>query len=75
MTPKQFDSLPKYARKEIERLRDQLPSKDERVFLRCLEITLQNCDGWSIGKKKVNNAEMYVKLARFFADHSIDVIR
>lgn len=75
MTDERFNRLPKYARDEIQRLRDQQPSKDERVFFRCLEIVLQNCSDWKIGKKPITDAEGYCHLARVFADNSIDVIR
>lgn len=45
----------------------------ERVYLRSLELVMTHCgNGWTIGDKEVNNAEMYCKLARSFADHAIN---
>lgn len=75
ITDEQFNRLPKYAQKEIQRLARQKPSKDERIFLHCLETVLKHCDNWRLNKKPINDAEGYVKLARIFADNAIDVIR
>ena len=47
------------------------PTKQERVFMQCLDMTLRNCDGWTIGKKKINDAEGYCKLAKIFADNAV----
>lgn len=75
LTDEKFNRLPKYAQREIERLAEQKPSKDERVFLHCLEVVLKHCNNWTVGKKPINDAEGYVKLARIFADNAIDVIK
>ena len=59
---------------EIDLLKEKIDERAERVYMRCLEIALKHCDGWSIGKKRIDSAEGYCKLAKIFADNSISVI-
>lgn len=47
----------------------------ERVYMDCLRLAVEQCDNWTIGKKKVNNTDMYCQLARHFADKAISQIK
>lgn len=49
-------------------------SRKERVYLKCLELSLKHCSGWTIGGEKINNAEGYCKIAKIFSDNSISKI-
>jgi len=59
---------------ELATLQKSRETKKERIFMRSLEIVLEHCDGWSVGKKKINDAKGYCKLAEIFADNAIDII-
>jgi hypothetical protein len=50
---------------------DLTNARRERVYLKALELALEHCDGWSINGKKIDNAEGYCTLAKFFADNLI----
>ena len=52
----------------------QQPTKYERIYMQCLDMALQHCNNWTIGKKKVNDADGYCQLAKVFADNSISKI-
>ncbi len=45
--------------------------RQERVYMQCLALALNHCDNWTIGKKKINDADGYCSLAKVFADNSI----
>lgn len=46
-------------------------AQKERVYMACLETVLRNCENWSFGGKKINDAAGYTNLAGIFAKHSI----
>lgn len=56
---------------ELKRLKMAVDEKKERVYMRCLEMTLKHCSGWRISGKAINNAEGYCRLAKIFADNAI----
>lgn len=72
------------ANKKIKRLEVELEDlakefsasakQNERVYLSCLEMAVKHCHGWKIGDEKVNNTQMYCKLAKSFADNSISIL-
>lgn len=67
----------KKAEKELEELRllrMAIDEKNERVYMKCLEMTLKHCGNWQIGKKQISNAEGYCRLAKIFADNAISEI-
>lgn len=39
--------------------------------MKSLELVLKHCNNWQFGKKPINDAEGYCRLAKIFADHSI----
>lgn len=43
----------------------------ERVYMQCLELVVRDSNSWSIGGKKVDNAESYCTLADIFAKNAI----
>ena len=58
--------------KYLELELSEKPTKEERVYMQCLNMTLEQCGStWKIGGKNVNSAEMYCKLAKAFADNAI----
>ena len=59
---------------ELAALRASRETKQERIFMRSLEMTLKHCDGWTIGKKEINSADGYCKLAKVFTDHAISIL-
>lgn len=59
---------------EVARLRADQETKDERIFMRSLEIALAHCENWKIGDKKMSDMAGYCKLARIMADNAIEVI-
>ena len=59
---------------EIDLLKAKIDERAERVYIRCLEMALKHCREWSIGGKRIDNAEGYCKLAKVFADESISVL-
>ena len=69
----------KYVEREVMDLRRQVrdlertavEKREERVYFRCLEIALQNCQGWSLGKKEIRDVEGYSTLAKIFAENAI----
>lgn len=54
---------------------NSLETRNERVYLACLKMALEHCNGWAFGDEKINNAEGYCKLAAIFAKHSISKIK
>jgi hypothetical protein len=54
---------------------DLSTEKRERVYLGCLDAVLRNCSGWLVGGEKINDAKGYCKLAKIFADNSIEVLK
>ena len=68
----------KEANELILHLRTQLAEansqRKERVFLKCLELTLTHCKNWTIGGEQINNAQGYTRLASIFASESISKI-
>lgn len=56
---------------ELKATKVKADEREERVFMRCLEMALQSCNNWTIGKKTVDNAERYCALAKVFADNAI----
>lgn len=57
---------------ELKKIKDE---QRERVYLRCLEIALTHCGGWSVGGKKISDCEGYSKLAKIFMDNAIDILK
>lgn len=55
--------------KDIAKLKAD--EREERIYMKCLELALNNCNHWKIGKKPIDNAEGYCRLAKIFADNSI----
>ena len=60
--------------RELEFDLAQKPTKKERIYMQCLELSLKHCSGWSIGGKKINDSEGYCALAKAFADNSISKV-
>lgn len=58
----------------IQKLRHVENERRDRIYLRCLEMVVQHCDGWSFSDKKINDAKGYCKLAKIFMDNSINVL-
>ena len=59
------------AQRDLRELKLSTESKDERVYMKCLELALKHCGGWKIGDKKITNAEGYCRIAKIFAENSI----
>jgi len=59
---------------ELANLKATQETKQERIYMRSLEIALKHCDGWSVGNKKIDDVQGYCKLAKIFADKSIDIL-
>jgi len=62
-------------RKELEKLKLALDDRKERIYLKCLELVVRECRGWTIGGKKLNDAEAFCLLAKIFADNSISKLK
>ena len=56
---------------ELEFELSKRPTKKERIYMQCLDMTLSNCSGWAVDGKKIDSAQGYCSLAKIFADHSI----
>lgn len=70
------------ARQEMDTLLKKLKlldsiagERDERMMLKCLEMVVQNCTGWSIGGEKITDAKGCVELAKIFKDNLITAMR
>ena len=50
---------------------ENIQTQEERVFLRCLDMVMKHCRGWTINDVTINNAEGYCKLASIFAKNGI----
>ncbi len=68
----------KYNTDRIKELENELKNKStgietkkERIYMKSLELVLQNCDGWKINNNVINSAEAYCELASIFSDNSI----
>ena len=60
-------------RREIKRLQaENTEKREERVYFKALELTLQHCEGWSVGKKPIKDVEGFSMLAKLFADAAIE---
>lgn len=59
---------------ELKQMRLALDERNERVYMKSLELALKHCGDWRIGKKPINDAEGYCKLAKIFADNSISIL-
>ncbi len=59
------------AQRDLRQVKLSVERKDERVYMKCLELALKHCDGWKIDDKKINNTKGYCRLAKEFADNSI----
>ena len=56
----------------VESLRKELTeSREERIYMQCLEMTLKHCSCWQVGGKTIEDAKGYCALAKIFADNSI----
>jgi len=60
--------------KRIKRIKADIESKQERIFMRSLELTLKHCENWTVGKEPINSAEGFCKLAKIFTDHAINIL-
>ena len=60
-------------RQKIAELRSNQLTKQEKVYLHCLSMVLEQCgDGrWKVEGHTVDNAQKYCKLAKSFADQSL----
>ena len=56
---------------DLRQLKLSAESKNERVYMKSLELALKHCGGWGIGGKPIKNAQGYCQLAKIFADNSI----
>jgi len=57
-----------------EKLRQAMNDRRDNIYMQCLDMTLNHCNGWSIGDKTINSAEGYCRLAKIFADNSISTL-
>lgn len=62
-------------RAQLKLLQLALDDQKERIYLKCLELVLRECRGWSLDNKKINDAEGYCYLAKVFADNSISKLK
>ena len=59
---------------ELDRFHKDNLDRYERVYLNCLELSLVNCNGWTIKGEKIKDAKGYCDIAKVFADNSISHI-
>jgi hypothetical protein len=65
----------KYGERAIERTRRECEeTRQERVYLACLDLALKHCSNWRIDDKEVKDCIGYSKLAKVFADNAISRI-
>ncbi len=59
---------------ELKALQFNVSAQQERIYMKCLAMALENCSGWTIGSKPINDSAGYCTLAKAFMNNSISIL-